>query len=194
MLIYQRKLNLAGYYELTGEPAGPLEIKLQPAAKFVGRLVDSDGKPLPAVAIAISLRTGSPKNSGAESDTNAIDQKQIKTDEQGRFEVHRVIPGLLYSAEAIGSIEDTQHRKQPPGAIFKDVTADAGQTRNLGDLQIAMIESKTTATLPTRADKSAVENVVRGRVLLPDGKPAAGAQRAGVAAFLESTRQTHVAC
>ena len=64
LLIYQRKLNLAGYYELTGEPAGPLEIKLQPAAKFVGRLVDSDGKPLPAVAIAISLRTGSRKKFG----------------------------------------------------------------------------------------------------------------------------------
>ena len=83
MLIFQRKLNLAGFYELTGEPAGPLEFKLQPAGTVVGRLVDGHGKPLPDVTMVISSRTGSTKNSGAENDTNTLDEKQISTDKQG---------------------------------------------------------------------------------------------------------------
>jgi beta-lactamase regulating signal transducer with metallopeptidase domain/protocatechuate 3,4-dioxygenase beta subunit len=183
LLIYQRKLDLAGFCELTGEPAGPLEIKLQPAGTIVGRLVDRQAKPLPKVAIVISSRTGPTKHSGAGSDTNAIDQKQISTDEQGRFQVHGVIPGLSYSAETIGLIEDSEHRRQPPGAIFKDVMADAGQTRDLGDLRIALTQAKTATEPPKRADKSVDENLVHGRVLLPDGKPAAGARVLAVRRF-----------
>ena len=173
LMFFQRALNLAGYYELTGEPAGRLEITLQAAGTIVGRLVDGHGKPLPDVALVIATHNGHAKDVRAASDanTNAIDQKQISTDEQGRFAVRGVIPGLSYSAETIGSIEDSQHHTLPAGAIFNRVIAAVGETKNLGDIQIGRPVQQTNSQQPTDDNAS---YVYAGTVVDDKGKPAAG--------------------
>jgi beta-lactamase regulating signal transducer with metallopeptidase domain/protocatechuate 3,4-dioxygenase beta subunit len=178
LMFYQPLRNLVGFYEFTGEPAGKLEVKLQPGATIKGRVVDDAGRPLESVSLVVASQKRVVSDNGAIDARDAANRQvarvQITSDKEGRFELRGVVPGLEYSAEAIGAIKDSRNRKQPPGAIFTNVTADAGQTKELGDLRIASSNSNAAAKRPKAIEDNA--NVVRGRVLLPDGRSASDAK------------------
>ncbi|HEX4070775.1 MAG TPA: carboxypeptidase regulatory-like domain-containing protein, partial [Planctomycetaceae bacterium] len=188
LMFYHRSRNLVGYREFIGEPSGPLDITLEPAATLKGRLVDDGGQPLGDVSLVIAARQAVASENRSTESKEAVaagpqlDQSQITTDKDGRFELRRVLPGLAYSAVAQGAITSQAGHRIPGGAVFTNILAGTGETRELGELRIAFSEPKQ-ASEPARAkaasppkEQSVDVNVIRGRVLRPDGKPAAGAK------------------
>jgi beta-lactamase regulating signal transducer with metallopeptidase domain/protocatechuate 3,4-dioxygenase beta subunit len=182
LMFYHRSRNLVGFREFTGEPSGPLDITLEPAATLKGRVVDDGGQPLGDVSLSVTARQAvSGGNRAAESKAAAaatgpqLDQSQITTDKDGRFELRRVLPGLEYSAVAQGAITSRAGRRIPGGPVFTNILARTGETKELGDLRIASADGKSAGARPERNDNAEV-NVVHGRVLLPNDKPAAGAK------------------
>ena len=157
-----------------GSPTGDLEIKLHPGATITGRVVDSAGQPLENALINnLSNRMNSSEKGAAGAVPGVLltylDDHFVKTDKRGRFELPGIIPGLKYSASARGP----SARGGIP--IFKDVTAEAGETKDLGDVQIAAANTKSAAASPANKDKVEVRTI-RGRVVLPDGRPAVSAR------------------
>ncbi len=110
--------NLAGRYRLEGKPPKPLTIKLQPAGAVRGRLVDHSGKPM----TGISLR-----GEGVPSENYGNADLRIGTGQDGRFHIRGLIPGRKYTVEASGN-------RRYYGRILIDMTVEAGQTKDVGDV------------------------------------------------------------
>jgi len=130
VMAWHPELNLVGYSVLTGEPPEKVEIKLRPAATLTGRVLDADGLPLKNAqilgrAIEPGVEIGTPRNALPLEDG----RRQPHTDEDGRFRLRGIVPGLKYTVQI--------QRLKVPGrsVIFTDVTCEPGETRDLGDLQ-----------------------------------------------------------
>jgi beta-lactamase regulating signal transducer with metallopeptidase domain/5-hydroxyisourate hydrolase-like protein (transthyretin family) len=187
LMFYHPGRNLVGLYDLTGEPPAELEIKLHPGATIAGRIVDAGGRPLENMSIAdsplqtISPDTISPDNRAEERQRGVLLSKYLQeqiqgqrfaTDKQGRFKLRGIIPGLRYS----GTIFYTGGPWGGyPVSMFTDVTAKEGETKDLGDLPFKPPGPHAAAEPPKAKTENADVNVIHGRVLLPDGKPASGA-------------------
>ena len=59
----------------------------------------------------------------------ATSREPILTDDQGRFTVGCLVPGLRYS---IGVVRGTRYL----GLVTEDVTVEPGETKDLGDLTV----------------------------------------------------------
>jgi RNA polymerase sigma factor (sigma-70 family) len=112
----QRKL--IGRLIIQGTEKGPLVVRLQPWGALAGRLLSADGKPLAGVRVSLSYpslpRPGMPGP-----------PKQVLTDTGGRFRIEGLLPGLKHEL-TLGS-----------SGTLKDLSAAAGQTRELGDVRPA---------------------------------------------------------
>jgi len=140
LFVYHAAENLAGHYELTGKPPEKLEIKLAPAGTITGRVVDEQGAPIANAMIFDSASLGHSPNA-AEQDRNygvlPVDAKgeYHVTDSEGRFTIPGIIPSLKYTAQVRGpKLIGGAPVMLPLGAIFKDVTAAPGETKNLGNV------------------------------------------------------------
>ena len=171
----ERKLGKVIRVRLADHPTGSLSVTLEPTARVVGRLVDREGTPISGAALEAVLKPH--EDLGQALPTTA-------TDEQGRFEYSNVPIGCRYELSA------TAAGLKPFGSFAKDVAVEPGETKDLGDVVYgAAVEgNKNAETKPANklepvngaikkaaAIKPASEKIVRGRVLLPGGKPAAGA-------------------
>ena len=188
LVFYQHSRNLGGFLEFTGELGGPLDITLQPCATLQGRLVDDGGEPLGDVSLVVTA-------SGAVADGNhaadsreaaagsQLDQSQITTDKDGRFELRRVIPGLEYSAIAHGAITSRAGRRVPGGPVFTHILAQAGETKELGNVRVARRVPTAQATPPSAMEKNAAAGnpaadkprELHGIVVSESGAPVSGA-------------------
>ena len=83
--------NLAVAQEID-ESTRTLDLRLEPGLVVAGRVDDVNGKPLSNANIRVYLWSG---NSGSQ-----FDDKAIKTDAQGRFEITALPPGRKYSMDA----------------------------------------------------------------------------------------------
>jgi hypothetical protein len=187
LMFYQPGRNLVGLYDLTGEPPAELEIKLHPGATIAGRIVDAGGRPLENMSIEDApLPTKSPDNRAPDNRADEtprgillnkylqeqIEGEQFATDKQGRFKLRGIIPGLKYS----GTIFYTGGPWGGyPVPMFTDVTAKEGETKDLGDLPFKPPGPNAAAEPPKAKTENANVNLIRGRVLLPNGEPASGA-------------------
>jgi hypothetical protein len=54
----------------------------------------------------------------------------VRTDEAGRFSVEGLVPGLRYSLHV-----ESEGAMFGKSLVFKDVTLEPGETRDLGDLR-----------------------------------------------------------
>jgi hypothetical protein len=83
--------NLATAQDIE-ESTTTLDLRLEPGLVVVGRVDDVNGKPLSNATVRVYLWSG---NSGSQ-----FDEKPIRTDTQGRFEITAMPPGRRYSLDA----------------------------------------------------------------------------------------------
>ena len=116
-------------------------IPMEPAATIVGRIVDRAGMPFKA--------TLSPKQQPLRFDAagNIEEQPTIGTipsataDVGGRFQLSPLFPGQHYGAEIRGGVWNNELL----GKAFEDVVLNAGEVRDLGDIQIEHRPNETSA-------------------------------------------------
>ena len=115
--------RLAGSVILRGETRGPVDVKLEPWGVLIGRLVDDLGQP----RAGITLIWEENQNRRVETGPASLPE-QLKTDSAGRFRIEGLAPGLRYSLWIF-------EKDRIIGHAFKDMTAKAGETRDLGDVK-----------------------------------------------------------
>jgi protocatechuate 3,4-dioxygenase beta subunit len=89
-----------------------LDLSLEPGLNVAGRVEDVNGKPLSNATVRVYLWSG---NSGSQ-----FDDKPIRTDAQGRFEVTAMPPGRKYSLDATA---------KGYGSANQSIQEDAGTNR-----------------------------------------------------------------
>ncbi len=109
--VTHRGRKLIGSIELKGNEAGPVTIRLRPYGTITGRIVDEDGRPRGGLRLFSPIGGGTP----------------IGRD--GKFRIDGLVPGLTYSA---GATEGFMYR----GDLYRDVTVDSGEVKDLGDLKL----------------------------------------------------------
>ncbi len=137
LCVYHDGRNLAGFRDLTGNPPEKVEITLQPAATLTGRALNADGEPLENVEIfgnAPALR-GAEGNLSDRDVGRGILLQRTATDAKGRFELKGIIPGLKYTVSARVPTKVGNQMLPQPVTLFSDVTAESGETKDLGDLK-----------------------------------------------------------
>lgn len=206
--------KLAGSYVLKGPPPQELTVKLQPAGKVTGRVLGDDGEPLgnlmltawnpanrpapsPAAAMAASGEMTAPLP------PNAQNQPEWATDDEGRFAIDGLIPGIEYRLKVVD--RESMSRRLPlarmprvDGGLDGVIVVEPSESLDLGDVRVVddakfeaqarEAEAKETPS-PDRspadggrgseqtkpaADRGAATEF-NGRVTGPDGKPIAGA-------------------
>ncbi len=213
LIIYHAERNLVGHHDLTGEPPKVLEITLRPAATLVGRVFDADGgAALEQVNITSRMDMAFLRGEPSSADlAYGVFQMDVKTDSNGRFELKGIVPGLKYTAHLNffpPDLIEKRLKSSLQGPIFTDVTAEAGETKDLGDLQLKL-DAGMPAT-PVKAAKATTKpspeysvlstqssstsssgqsaSIVRGSILGPDGKPAAKAHVAVIGSRIQPER------
>ena len=96
------KNNLAGHVVVSGEPPADLIVELEPAGEVKGRLVDEDGAPLAnGQLVPWHPPISSPNDSKPAyhapplpRNTASWTTGQYETDDEGRFEISCLTPGV----------------------------------------------------------------------------------------------------
>jgi hypothetical protein len=118
--------KLAGWAEVRGDESDGPRVKLEPWASAMGRLLNTEGKPLPNVTLEIYANK--PRLGGGSINHQP---ERIRTDTDGRFRVEGLAPGLAYHFYI-----------QAPAMMRAEKTIDveaakAGETRDLGNVSVA---------------------------------------------------------
>jgi RNA polymerase sigma factor (sigma-70 family) len=91
-LLFQHESGkLAGWREVRGDETGPIRVRLEPSAAFVGRLLGKEGKPLADATLATIV-------ADRENEDRWIRHRPeaTRTDADGRFRVEGLAAGLRY--------------------------------------------------------------------------------------------------
>lgn len=191
LMAFEPSTDLIGRLDVTGEPPADAVITLGPATRFVGRLVDENGAPLPETRIEAGWRSANDPNAAMMNDRRwrggfdpergefvPLKGRSVLTDENGRFELRGIMPGLKYSARATG-VRKVGNESYPTslGIVLDDVLALPGPVNDLGDVKLQ--QKKPAATTEEEATSKPVEEAqgpaIRGNVLNAEGKPLPGA-------------------
>lgn len=134
--------QLIGTIFLKGKQPESVTITLSQAGQLKGRLVDEDGEPVVGVQIAnghtandsFAKGSGDPGLRGEFPDDSQTKRKLV-TDEDGRFVIPGLLPGLAYTGQARGVAKIYIKKFHGHFAdLFKDVVVAAGETKDLGNV------------------------------------------------------------
>jgi hypothetical protein len=125
LLFYHEAKQLAGAYVVKPDEEGPVTIRLERCGTLTGRLVDGDGLPLAGAQMTCGL----PYEGGDARFEKGSLPSAIKTDQDGRFRVSGLVPGLKYS---LGVTKGRMNL----GEALKNVITKAGETKDLGDIKV----------------------------------------------------------
>jgi len=147
--------NRVGVVDLSGPAPKEITVRLSAGGRIRGRLVDQKGKPQGKRV----LYEGDDREAFPEPWSEKTQQRdrgscldhfrdqELHADEEGRFEVWGVVPGLKYTLGVEG--EDPEAGEVYLGEIFRDIVVAPGQTRDLGDIVIHRGENTTTVKTVT---------------------------------------------
>jgi hypothetical protein len=141
----QPEKKLAGSVVVRGNEKASLTVQLQPWATVSGRLLDADGKPIQNATLTFTevpvRKPGQPMalDTGLHVIPRMAGQPDLspRTDEQGRFRVERLVPGLKYNLALMderGAFEFEQIKWE--GLVFAGLVLKAGEAKDLGDVKV----------------------------------------------------------
>ncbi len=118
--------KLAGWVEIPGNETGHPRVRLEPWAAVTGRMLDKDGKPRAGITLSAHAKK-------ARLGGGSIDHKtaHVRTDNDGRFRVEGLAPGLgyeLYARAMAGMMAERPVEVEP---------TKSGETRDLGNVTVA---------------------------------------------------------
>ncbi|MEX0679502.1 MAG: hypothetical protein WD063_20680 [Pirellulales bacterium] len=183
LLFADKERKLAGTLLVKGGDQGPLAVKLEPAGTIKGRMLSEDGDP----ADQIFLYPGRAKDVPGVEGNTFPDAQRLHTEDNGHFTIPGLAPGVNYSVRA-------SRGNRYLGTAFENVSVAAGETRDLGDVTLRKepsppatkpsekksaeqkpAEGKATPQVAPEADAGS-QIQLAGKVVDPDGRPAAGAK------------------
>jgi len=116
---FHESKRLAGIVKVSGHAKGPLNVKLDRWGIITGRLVTEDGKPQPGVLLQVTDRV--------------LPNNDYQTDKDGRFRIEGLAPGAAYTLDVVKNGKSA-------GRVFAGLTIKAGESKDLGDIQVKPME------------------------------------------------------
>jgi protocatechuate 3,4-dioxygenase beta subunit len=135
--------KLAGSIVVRGDEQEPVTVKMQPWGSVSGRLLDADGQPIKKATLWFTEvprgKTGAPR--ALDVGLHVVERFAGKpspdpvTDEDGRFKVEGLIPGLKYN---LGWMDQTDRfdLEKWKGLAFSNLVLKSGETKALGDVKL----------------------------------------------------------
>lgn len=131
--------HLAGSLVVRGDRKGPLTVTLKPAGTLKGRFVSRGGKPLTELAIHASLygwiAEPSMLNKPPDPAFGTLPDN-IRTDKEGKFRIENLAPGLKYRLV----LNKGMYALSPDGPAGTGITVKEGETKDLGDVTVKLID------------------------------------------------------
>ena len=193
VFVHHRDRNLAGAAIVNQEiNEGDIEITIVAAGTIQGRLIDPDGEPITDASLNPNLeRLHDEENTAIwapHPELNA-NPTTVPVDEEGRFELIGIVPGMVYNAWASAPRKRRgTMQSMGIGRAFSDVMVEPGETKDLGDLVVSEDENHTHGPKETATDQAKNQTVVTGQVTSTDGEPVADAHVAVIAMRVQSRR------
>ena len=122
---------------VSSEDHETVEVKLQPAGTITGRFLDADGTPVTDAELNWRYDPQENQNAAiwAPHPGQSVNPTSIKLDQQGRFQLTGIMPGLSCNADATAPRKmGADMRNFNIGHVFVDVVVDPGEKKDLGDL------------------------------------------------------------
>jgi hypothetical protein len=116
---FHESKHLAGIVKVSGHAKGALNVKLDRWGIITGRLVTEDGKPQPGVLLQVADRV--------------LPNNEYQTDKDGRFRIEGLAPGPAYTLDVVKN-------GKPAGRVFAGLAIKAGESNDLGDIQVKPME------------------------------------------------------
>jgi RNA polymerase sigma factor (sigma-70 family) len=126
LILYHPERQLGGTVTVRGDESEPVVARLGPLGRLTGRLLDTDGRPLPGVTVWVYLNGQSDRIQFWNNFSGWRPQAESGTD--GRFVVDGIIPGMAHNS---GPHKGTQYYNWKPR--FIPCKAEPGETLDLGD-------------------------------------------------------------
>lgn len=185
LMAFEPSTDLIGRLDVTGEPPADAVITLGPATRFVGRLVDENGAPLPETRIDNAWNRGDSSNYAMMNDRRwrggfdlergefvPLKGRSVITDENGRFELRGIMPGLKYSAQAMGVKKfGNESYLTTLGMVLNDVVARPGPVNDLGDVTLKPEKPVTSEEKEEKKSDSKTEKAGANPKAAPTSKP-----------------------
>jgi RNA polymerase sigma factor (sigma-70 family) len=128
--------KLARLLAVRPDEPGPLTVRLEAMGALAGRVVDAGGKPLAGLKVSarISFASSSYKDLPADLRVNSqswsrVIDREATTDEDGKFRVEGLVPGLMYQLTV------TREAEVLAGCTRDDLAVESGKARDLGELK-----------------------------------------------------------
>jgi RNA polymerase sigma factor (sigma-70 family) len=137
--------KLASSIVVRGDEKGPITVKLVPWAVVSGRLLDEAGKPIKNATLDFTEVPRQTPGTPLSLDTGIYvtnrsayaPRRDPHTDEDGRFRVEGLVPGLKYNLALYEFDREVFPAGQKwMGLAFTDLILQTGETKDLGDLKL----------------------------------------------------------
>jgi hypothetical protein len=116
LTFYHPQEQWGAVLEIDETTSGPIDVKLAPCGSVSGRLLEA-GEPLASALITLNRdRYHGQKHWSA------------RTDDQGRFEIHGLIPGATYDGSTGADVS--------PYTVIRSLVVKAGEVKELGDVTV----------------------------------------------------------
>lgn len=105
-----------------------MTVRLQPWGTLTGRIVGDKGQPCGGIEHeSLNLFNIRRFNSVWPADEGIL-PGDLRTDNDGRFRIEELVPGLKYGATVLESMVDVD--------VFRNVIVAPGEVKDLGDLKV----------------------------------------------------------
>jgi hypothetical protein len=140
VVLFSADKKLGKAQVVRGDEAGPLQVRLEPLSSLTGRLLDADGRPWPGLPVrALLSRKGEdaarlPVQFFITRGTWVANlERSAKTDDEGKFRLDGLLPGLRYTL-----VVSEEGSADADRLVFQRDSVsppEAGRDEDLGDLR-----------------------------------------------------------